>query len=228
MSRSPTAILAYLISCMKMELKVAFDLLVKARCNVEPTLNDGFKRQLMELELRIHGKNSVDFFDRRNRRNRYTVDVIRGEPQESKKCEPPDVQNVTSQNIDDELEELLGATPPSAPVEKKSIQENTPSVETAPAVSEIQQEPLDPIVSKSELVAVPNAESEENKENCSQIVTCDPESEKNPKEEKKKRRLEREPNEPASSGSPSKKKKSTTKKFPLQNNNLVNYFQVKK
>jgi atypical dual specificity phosphatase len=57
-SRSPTIVAAYLMKKCDMSLKDALGLIIRARPAVCP--NDGFLRQLKELEIRLRGSSSLE------------------------------------------------------------------------------------------------------------------------------------------------------------------------
>jgi len=64
-SRSSTLVIAYLMKHQKMNLKEAYGHTREQRSIIEP--NSGFAKQLMELELKLFGKNSVnDVHDLKN------------------------------------------------------------------------------------------------------------------------------------------------------------------
>ncbi|KAM9953715.1 hypothetical protein ACTFIR_008807 [Dictyostelium discoideum] len=71
-SRSPSIVIAYLMSNEKWTLEKAFNHV----SNVSPknlTVNDGFKKKLMDLEMELFGSNSINFFDRSNRTSRANI-----------------------------------------------------------------------------------------------------------------------------------------------------------
>ncbi|KAM9994252.1 hypothetical protein ACTFIZ_005541 [Dictyostelium cf. discoideum] len=71
-SRSPSIVIAYLMSNEKWTLEKAFNHV----SSVSPknlTVNDGFKKKLMDLEMELFGSNSINFFDRSNRSSRANI-----------------------------------------------------------------------------------------------------------------------------------------------------------
>ncbi|KAM9963832.1 hypothetical protein ACTFIW_007088 [Dictyostelium discoideum] len=71
-SRSPSIVIAYLMSNEKWTLEKAFNHV----SSVSPknlTVNDGFKKKLMDLEMELFGSNSINFFDRSNRTSRANI-----------------------------------------------------------------------------------------------------------------------------------------------------------
>ncbi|KAK5582186.1 hypothetical protein RB653_003769 [Dictyostelium firmibasis] len=71
-SRSPSIVIAYLMSNEKWTLEKAFNHV----SNVSPknlTVNDGFKKKLMDLEMELFDSNSINFFDRSNRSSRASI-----------------------------------------------------------------------------------------------------------------------------------------------------------
>ncbi|KAN0050426.1 hypothetical protein ACTA71_003550 [Dictyostelium dimigraforme] len=71
-SRSPSIVIAYLMSNGKWTLEKSFNHV----SSVSPknlTVNDGFKKKLMDLEMELFGSNSINFFDRSNRSSRASI-----------------------------------------------------------------------------------------------------------------------------------------------------------
>ena len=70
LSRSPSTIIAYLMTKKGWSLAKAYDHVLEQ--NKKLRINDGFKRQLMQFEFSLFNVNSYDFFDKRTTRTSNT------------------------------------------------------------------------------------------------------------------------------------------------------------
>jgi len=73
LSRSPSMVIAFLMRHLGWSLERAFKHVHAHNLN-KLRINEGFKRQLMEFEMRLFGTNSKDFFDGRRRSDRRPTD----------------------------------------------------------------------------------------------------------------------------------------------------------
>lgn len=67
LSRSPTIVIAYLMTRQSMTLKQAYDLVFEKNLN-QLRINQGFLQILMDLDKKTYKSTSMDFFDKRSRR----------------------------------------------------------------------------------------------------------------------------------------------------------------
>ena len=149
-SRSVTMCIAYMMIGMKMPLK---DAMARVHAAIfDENVNDGFKRQLMDLDLQLFGTNSIDFHDRRLRNAGNTVSYsdniseITGNVRKSKRTRNRRKQNSDANGEEDEDFTLETALPPA---KIKATRSKASSAKVGSTIDVDESEREDPTFSSS-------------------------------------------------------------------------------
>ena len=119
LSRSPTSVVAYLMKMHGWNLKKAYEHVDD--CSRKLRINDGFKRQLMEYELKLFKEQSIDFFDRRTRNGTTRTSAAFSDLQQRKAARELKKQSLADSAPQDEENEDMDDE------EKENVADNIPN-----------------------------------------------------------------------------------------------------